>query len=330
MINIFICMSAYHVLQALLIGRQGDAIVLSMNKLDQSLEAAVNNKFVGKVLVTPELDAYKKNKFIIPITFRYNLKKIIKFFHTCKVENIYVFNDVSPITQYLCCNINYTGVVIEVEEGIGLYRNSNIRQANLFKLFGKVCFGHSFEFITRQGTSSFVKYIMCHYPQLLNKQQKDKNIMEMPIGGFNDIATRMGIKQINGPDWFVGQPLVEDGVLREEDYLLIISRLIEFASRHNRMLVIKPHPRENIDKYKFFSSQLRIITNWKIPMELLIGNRFPTNVYTIYSSAVLQLSSIRNIQCYLLYKAIGIGNLELDAIFSKIDAIKVNSLEELL
>lgn len=328
--NVFICMSAYHVLQALLIGKDGDAIILSMNKLDQSLEAAVNDKFMGKVLVTPELDAYKKNRFIIPFTFRYNLKKIIKFFHTSKVENIYVFNDVSPITQYLCCNINYTGAVVEVEEGIGLYRDSNIRQANLFKLFGKICFGHSFKFIVKQGTSPFVKCIMCHYPRLLDRQQKNKTIIEMPVGGFNEIAAQMGVKQINGTDWFVGQPLVEDGVLCEEDYLSIISRLIEFSSKHNRMLTIKPHPRENMDKYKAFSGQLHIITNWKIPMELLIGNRFLTKVYTIYSSAVLQLSSINNIQCYLLYKAIGIENLELDTIFSKIDAVKVNSLAELV
>ncbi len=329
MSDVFICMSAYHVLQALVLGNPVDVIILSMSDLDQRLEKAINHKFLGKVLRTHGLEDYKKNISIIPIAFRYNLRKVVKYFYSLRIKDIYVFNDISPITQYLCQNIPFMGEVIVVEEGIGLYRDSQVRQANLFKLFGKICFGKSFQFIVRQGTSNFVKTIMCHYPQLLNTQQVRKKIVVMPNTNFKEVANELGIKPLNGVDWFIGQPLVEDGVMAKDDYMKIISHLVDKSFESRRNLVIKLHPREDYDKYSTFVDSSHIVRDWKIPMELLIGNQVPVKIYTIYSSAILQLANLNNIQCYLLYEAAEISIPNLNKIFSRINAVSVKSLEEL-
>lgn len=331
--NIFICMSAYHLLQALNIGRENDVVVISMDDIDQKLNDALKDKFSSKVIFTPGLDKYKKHKITIPIIFRYNMAKVIRCVKNKRIGNIYVFNDVSPITQYLCHNISFEGEVIMVEEGIGLYRDSIVRQKMLFKLFGQISFGESFNFILRQGTSDSVQTILCHYPQLLDEQQLQKKIRLMPSANYGDLAKKMNISQVDGCDWFVGQPLVEDGVMSIDAYMNLISHLANVSSRLGRQLVIKPHPREILQKYKGIVPQLEIVSDWKVPMELLLGNTgntLPTRVYTVYSSAILQLSTINNLQCYLLYNVLGIDMPELDRIFSDINAVKVNTLEELI
>lgn len=326
--NVFICLSVYHILQTLVMSNDDDWIIVSSNILaNDPLSKSVKERFYNRIIETPDLSTYKQCKFLIPYTFRKNLKCTIKTLKHTKVNNIYVFNDVTPITQYLCRNIHHDGMIILVEEGIGLYRNSHIRSPFLYQLFGKLCFGNQFHFIQRQGTLNLVSAIMCHYPELLNNEQKTKKIIIMNELQLDSLANSLHIKQIKGIDWFIGQPLVEDGIMSSNQYLNFLTKLGDLENRLHRKFVIKPHPRENLDKYDG-RKDLTILSDQEIPMELLIDSRTPVNVFTFFSSAVLQLSTNANIHCFLLYKMLTSYDKEMDTIFSCIQATIPGSFEE--
>ncbi len=313
--DLFVVNTPYHLIIACSLWKKGDVLVCVGDfKISNVLQNLINETFAHRTFRTYNFYYYRQNAINL-VGFRKNVHCLKTELDQYSFLSIYTFNDVDPVTQWILKNTSNKNGVSLIEEGIGLYRNTTKRYETLFKIAGKILFGGTFENVRRIGESSCVKTIMCSSPEKLSDIQKTKTINLMPSIDYNKITKTIGIELICGTDWFIGQPLVEDGVMSEKEYLNGIQQLISISQKKGREIVIKPHPREKIEKY--CNLGLRVINNFEIPIELLIDTTNQTIVYTYYSSAVLNLCRLPNINGIVLYKAFNLEESIPDYVFEQ-------------
>lgn len=311
-VDLFIVNTPYHLMIACSLWKKGDVLVCVGDfTISSILQNLIDKTFSNRTYRTYDFYYYRKNITKL-VNFRSNVRGLKNELNKFSFLRIYTFNDVDPITQWILKNILSENGTTLIEEGIGLYRNTVKRHKLLFRIFGKVLFGGTYENVRRIGESSCVKRIMCSSPEKLSDFQKRKTIDSIPLVDYNKIGKIIGVEAIYGADWFIGQPLVEDGVISVNEYLDGIQQLIAIKGRE---LVIKPHPREEIEKYS--SLGVKVIENNEIPIELLIDTSEQVYVYTYYSSAVLNLCRMSNINGIVLYKAFNIEESIPDSIFEQ-------------
>lgn len=302
-INLYIVTSAYHLLIACAEAKANDYLITAFQSNSSIVKEMVNSTFGKNVIVTPDFYYYKKNPQKFIIRFRKDMSNIRQSFKNATVNDIVVFNDVDPMSQWLIKNIGNSGKVILIEEGIGLYRDTVKNHPLLFKLSSKVLFGFYYENINRIGESTAVDIIKCRHANQLNKKQSlGKEILEYKI----DESRLFNISNYESPvdgDWFIGQPLVEDGVMDIDDYLEFIEKILIKRKDHTKKLIIKPHPRENVKKYDcFIDNPYLIICNENtLPIEIMLLGNVAKKVFTIFSSAIINISELPNVRSYALF-----------------------------
>lgn len=303
--NIYVTQTPYHILLACLDCKKEDEVLYIGSQIKNCvIEQMVNTRFdKGQIDYIKPLSYYKSNVAALS-SFRLYMKKSLKFLEGKSIGKIIVFNDVDPVVQWILHRLTYKNAIV-VEEGIGLYRDIRKQNEVVFRFLGKILFGFDFENLTRIGTSKSITYIHCAHPERLNAVQKTKRIIKQEKTDFSNIAKELNIKQYNNRNWFIGQPLVEDGVLTEIEYKRIIRKIFEIKGIDEDKWIIKPHPREDISKYEEFDKNAIIIQDYEIPVELLINNESLLDVYTLYSSAILSLSSIKNVNCHAIVSVDG-------------------------
>lgn len=296
-VNLFVASTPYHMLVACCMYKKED-ILINVGKQAYSLklQKMIIDVFGENIFNTLSLNDYKDKPFKL-FRFRKNIKCIVKLFDDRKIRNIFVFNDVSPEIQRIIQRTHISGRVILIEEGIGLYRDIIKRHRFVFKYFGKILFGSGFEDIDRIGESKSINEIVCRNGLLLSDKQKEKKIIAFKLTGIDKIKKNIGyIEQVNSVHWFIGQPLVEDGVLSESGYLNIIHKL----SKMYPDLAVKPHPRENRKKYESME-HVTVIEENDIPIELMISTKNKLCFFTVYSSAIFTMVDYG--RSIVLYKA---------------------------
>lgn len=301
--NLFIVSTPYHLLASSNICKKGDILIqvgeISLSDCMKKLEKMC---FGSNIIAVPSLYSYKRNILSLCL-FRKNMNQIKRRLSGFVIDNIYGFNDVNPVDQWILKNIPYRKEAIIIEEGIGIYRDTVKRQKKLFNIFGKVVFGRSYEEIDRIGESSVVSRLYCTDASKLSKKQNKKNISVLQRANYSKLIDSLGIHQIEGTFWFIGQPLVEDGVMNLEEYIDGILRLQSLAKANGTNLVVKPHPRESVDKYRVDQlKQINLIEEYDIPIELLVNTDNKVYAYTYYSSAILSLAKLENCEAFCLYK----------------------------
>lgn len=298
--NIFVASTTYHILIACCLYKEGDVLIIAGNKDYGTLVKELLLKtFESDLFIILSLKDYKSDVFKL-IKFRKFMKQLEKNILEKNIIDIVIFNDVDPETQWIINNIKRTGKVILIEEGIGLYRDIKKRHEFVFKIFGKILFGHKFENIKRIGESKSVEQIICRNPSLLSSKQHMKEVGKLDIIDFESLKNKLSnLKEVEENIWFIGQPLVEDGILKEKEYLEIVNKIKD----KNPNLIIKPHPRENINKYNsIFGAKL--VEDNNIPIELMVNTKKNNVFLTIYSSAIISVSSYG--KAMALFKIAGI------------------------
>lgn len=314
-VDLFIVNTPYHLMIACSLWKKGDVLVcVGHFKINSILQNLIDKTFLNRTYRTYDFYYYRQNITKL-VNFRSNVRNLKHELNKFSFSTIYTFNDVDPVTQWVLKNNPCEKGTTIIEEGIGLYRNTTKRHELLFRIVGKVLFGGRFENVRRIGESSCVQRIMCSCPEKLSDIQKYKAIIPMPIIDYGRIANAIGVEPISGSDWFIGQPLVEDGVMLENEYLDGIQQLIVTSKKKGRKFVIKPHPREKIEKYS--NLDVKVFENNEIPIELLVDTSNQTYVYTYYSSAVLNLCRMPNINGIVLYKAFNLEESIPDSIFEQ-------------
>lgn len=301
-INLFVVTTTYHILISCSMYKEGDILINAGNKSYGLVIKEMIDKTFGKNIISISgLADYKLNKIKI-LKFRTYMKQLKLSVCQKNIVNIVVFNDVDPEIQWIINYINKTGKVILVEEGIGLYRDIDKRFSIAWKLFGKMIFGYQFKNIKRIGESKKVEQIICKKSALLSVRQKHKEIYPFSNINIELLKSRLStLEYIEEKNWFIGQPLVEDGILDEKKYLKIIIHLKNICPS----LVIKPHPRENRNKYKVMNG-IKVVEDNDTPMELMLNYKDNYHFFTFYSSAILSVSNYG--KAFALFK---IANIKL-------------------
>ena len=299
-VELFIATTPYHILLSSVFCQENDYLIFACDKpINNLVLSMIEKKFDNRYQIIRSLNYFKENPFRLLI-FKKTLSKISNDFLNYMFSRVFVFNDVDPIVQFLLSNLKTREVVL-FEEGIGLYRDTKKRHRYVFSLLGKLFFGKNFENIKRIGESSFVDEIQCFHPHRLSITQKQKKVKKIDKISFQELAFSLGIKQINVKNIFVGQPLVEDGVITLNEYLDLIANLSHKIKEKNEELVIKLHPRERTGKFdNNVLDNCLILDDFQTPIELLVNPSINPNIFTIYSSAVLSMSRINGVHCFSL------------------------------
>lgn len=301
--DLYIAATPFHLLYSCARADLGDFIVVVNGfKFSNELKEIVDYKFKNRHITVENFYYYRRNIRNL-LRFRKNMRTFYGSINNCIIGNIYAFNDVDPVSQWIMANIKHNGKCYVIEEGIGLYRDTNKRHEQLFKYGGKILFGSTFQNVSRIGECKYTNVIICRESHKLSTIQKSKDVMRMEKVDFTHLANELKIRRLYKKAWFIGQPLVEDGVISLEEYIGFIWQLVDKDALKGA-LMIKPHPREGVDKYKRLVEELdiSICPSNEIPVELLIDNSRETNVYTLYSSAVRNLCNTQNISVEVLYK----------------------------
>ena len=304
----------------------------------------------NQVLILKGLRSFRGNPIKLIRYIKETILKDTKNSFTSQVNNIILFNDGYPLNQLLVSIIQNYGDVLLIEEGIGLYRNVKKRFHFMYDIIGKIIFGKQFENTKRLGEYTKTTKIKCNYPTLLTNLQLSKKVDL--IGSFNFESLKHIEKTLLiedsfnnesglGINLFIGQPLVEDGVVDEKKYISIIIRLIKRIEDNGVQFIIKPHPRENLNKYKFLENNrnVTIINNKDIPIEMFIYNKKNIKVFTAYSSAIFNIARYFKIQTYLIYKLYNLDpeipnemlnspNISIVNNFNMITRLKENSTDD--
>lgn len=299
--KLFVATTPYHVLVSCNLCDKEDIIICAGQfKIDGFTKTMIDQSFEANHCFITEPFQYYKEKPYRLLLFKSNMKKLVHNIRNRRFCEIYVFNDVDPIVQWILKFIESQKKIV-IEEGIGLYRDTVKRREHFFRYFGKPLFGMHFENLKRIGESTLITEIQCKHAEKLSTIQSNKNVVGLKDISYKDLAKRLNIDQTTAKYWFIGQPLVEDGVITQEKYIEFITNLISIIKESGEECVIKPHPRENIQKYKAIKEMnCAILNDITTPIEILINTEVEPNVFTIYSSAILTIGRIKNVKCISL------------------------------
>lgn len=310
--RLYIVSTPYHLLYTSIVIRDEDSLVIVDNfNVENSsfVNLIMKNKVRNNnVFIINSLSSRKKNILRINKSIKEDVSRIIGSLKGFEFSEIITFNDVSPITQQLITGFKIKIDVSVIEEGIGLYRDTKKRLRFMHSIFGKLLFGINYEDVKRIGEYSKTTKILCHNPEFLSEIQKKKEIKVLPRIKFKDLSEDFNLECISNSYWFIGQPLVEDGVIGLKEYMEKLEKVMSICIKNNVLFIIKPHPREDTSKYEALTHKfnMKLIYEKDIPIELLIGSSDSGKVFTIYSSAALNIAIGFDIDVYMIYEIFNI------------------------
>ena len=224
--------------------------------------------------------------------------------------SVVVFRDVALRESLLIKDIKqiYKSVeVIMVEEGLGVYKNTNKPSVSLKTLVKKTIY-HILGLPTiyldelPHGSNPLTDQIICSHPEKLNStnQTNGKKIIKQ-INVFNkdycDYFIRevmmVEITQKNYAFVFLTQPLFPTDKPKVNDkYDKFLNHLFKLLSYYGNV-VIKPHPLDQWDYDKYESESINMCPKElsKIAFELLFGYFGNPRALTFYSSAACNIQS---------------------------------------
>lgn len=305
--NVFIINTPYHLLLSSQMKNYGDEIIVinDFNYDDSKFSSLLIESLFGKdrITIINGLRSYRKKVYKLKYALARDKNRIKDVFRNKTINNIILFNDVYPMTQSIVSYLKYKGDVIVVEEGVGLYRDTIKRFNLLYTILGKCLFGSGYKNINRIGEHPKTTVILSNYPNYLNEVQKNKIFERLPSLDFSEISKSLGVKKISDANWFVAQPIVEDGILDLKTYLNLMELAIALIQRDGKRIIIKPHPREDILKYKYLEDNyfVSVCEDKDIPIELLVDSDEEIDVFSPGSSALLNISKLPNVQGYMIY-----------------------------
>lgn len=132
----------------------------------------------------------------------------------------------------------------------------------------------------------------------------DRENLSMSIKNcFGGILNIEFINKYKEFDLLITQPLSEDGILTEEIKIQLYSKIIALS---DKMVVIKPHPRELTDYSKLFSHSSVVVLEGDKLLESLYGNDNLCTVYSLFSTAAYYFELNRK----YTVKLFGTANIE--------------------
>lgn len=302
--KIYICHTEYHVLISLIKNinesKGKNDIVLygtlkNINKVYKKIKQTdlFDNIYLFDYKDTEEVEKIPATKNVI--LRRIRLKKWIKEkynFDFLKNKEVYIFNDNSIIGMFLrLSEINYN----IIEDGYDCYKHIE-RHYNFNGIKYKIKILIN-DITNSFGTSKYVKQIEVNSLQGINVFFKDKFI-EVPrkemfdklndeqkktiINVFLDAPLNLKNQEVS---LLITQPLYKDGFLDdEEQQIKMYKYMIERYMQEN--IIIKPHPRDEIDYTKMIKNCTVLNSDFPIEILNLMNEIYIKKCVTAFSTSI--------------------------------------------
>lgn len=322
-------------------------LILSNDKFDNVAE--LNSGWSNVYPVNKKVTKGKLDSIYILSQMKKTRKKLKSIYKNNENICTIVFIDHTPVNRTIIKfmkELNTNNKVLLVEEGLGLYTDKDsTSKKSLIKGYVYKLFGIDGPSNMIQGENPRVDAIIAKNIQLISKTKKEgKKLIQQSEGIFSQKYIEDFSKVYFGNrnttlkanlqyDFiYIGQNL---GIENESIAIKNILKLIP----SNKSILIKPHPREDVNKYQDILRNLkncRLIDNcfMQFPVELITQLLSINCVLTPYSSAGLNLKQINNkLSIIYLFK---IFNLEVNSIEKLINELQiegifiVDNLEDLL
>lgn len=310
--NIFICETYYHLLISMIKNihceNKNDLIIFG-DRLDNSL---VDNKILISHLIESQIFRkiyildykqdfkryshygvlYQIHRYFFINSIKKNIEKTLIDYH-----QIYLFNDISTIGK--CINKLHKKYIL-LEDGLDCFQNNhNIIEINssFKRIIKQILYGSS-----QLGQSKNIEYI-----EVNNKNNifiKNKKIIEAKKDNmfnalslkdkqliFNIFSTQINLNYTENYSLMITQPLYNDGLLSSLDEQISIYRYIANHYIKEEKLIIKTHPRENIDYLSYFPNA--IILDKNFPIEI-ISFQNKINFHKIITVSSTSIEMIHN------------------------------------
>lgn len=283
----------------------------------------ISDKFQNKVILKKYKNQIKIFRYYMVRRF---LKKIKKEYSKTLENKVFFIQDHLTYGQFFLNNFEKSRFYL-IEDGIGNYNLSNLERAkkNNVKYLYKYMNFIKTSYPTL-GISEKIKKIyltgLLPIPKILEEKVKIINIKELwqkipereKIGILKIFDIELEeLKKLTSSEekiLLITQPLSEDKIITEEEKINIYREIIN--KEKDKIIVIKPHPREKTDyKKAFFQYNIQIMKK-EFPLELLsfLDIKF-YKVITLFSTAALNFKDKYNVEFigtekyYKLYKWFG-------------------------
>ncbi|MEG9327955.1 polysialyltransferase family glycosyltransferase [Salinimicrobium catena] len=231
------------------------------------------------------LNHYKKIRSGIK-DFRLNFKNIQ---YSNSISNFITFSEKSLISQLILKDLNTSTKVWCIDEGVGPYRKRQRRDfliKLLYKGFTPFLIGFQYDFFRVLGTHNRIDALVLRIPS------KNKKVISFQEFGLNQTPSRDPYSGERSNNILVlTGPYSEDSKILKKEEISIYSKVIKLLTKKGFNIIIKPHPRELIEKYSTFRaySNLAFIEYNKSSEEL---DYFQFDyIVNFYSSAVIDIIS---------------------------------------
>lgn len=213
-----------------------------------------------------------------------------KLYNNIHFDKIFIGDYRDGLSAHISNIINSNSLYI-LDDGLATVTNKN----------NNINFYLSIKYIFKLLVSKF------RYSKNITKDYKNftifSNFIKDSIGhNFNHIKNEKICKINKDEIYIIGSPVVEDGIIEKDEYLKLITRIVnKFIEKK---IVYVEHRREereklvDLDNYKYLD-----IKNFGIPIEVyfLENGIKPINIASLYSTALITLSLIfDDLECFYI------------------------------
>lgn len=193
---------------------------------------------------------------------------------------------------------NFSPTFIIVDEGIGTYFSKKYWKIyNQYKLYAKYSALEKIIMRLNKKKEDFVKKILFKKVSIQYKLilKENHQINWKVVSSYRKIIQwKKKSKRIKDPIvLIVTAPYSESRKISQKEELLILDELISFLDKKGYKFILKPHPRENLDKYTDLIEKFKglELINQKLPAEELIVDLSPKYIIG-YTSSILLYAKI--------------------------------------
>ena len=176
------------------------------------------------------------------MTIKEEIKVLEGNYDFSKQLKLYFCSDKDVFSQILLQKLNFSHIVA-IDEGLGFYVRLSLKDhviAFLYRILTPVLFSQRIYYIKRMGTLSQIDLVYLRKIDLLPRLKKGINYKEFHI---KSAQKKRVIKP--GEVLFFSFP-EQDFLFDPEEKLRLQKNIADYLKKHNKKLVIKPHPRENV------------------------------------------------------------------------------------
>lgn len=236
-------------------------------------------------------NVYRQNKVLLEDQLKFYKGLTEKY----QINRVFVFSDNIPFyTNAINFFYDNKSKLFLVEDGIGHYIYPSIKQflVNLFKAWLKKIMGMGKQLWKGYGSNNKISAHYCYFPE---KSVFKKETLKLPLPAKSTPENSKINKII-----YLSQPLSEGRYLSFKKELGLVKELKRIADLNNMEFVIKPHPRERVDKFLGFE----IFNNKNYSAEEMVIEENAI-AFSIISTAIFNLRNLYDYKnAYYLYELV--------------------------